>query len=110
MNDFKSTQNVDVPLGALYQTKNQMTFTTNDTGFDYVFQASTILNAELLFPNVLENISLDSITDINDLVNHFRAQIGNEFFLGIYDVMENALVFIDIANAANYTNVQGALS
>lgn len=68
---------------------------------------STILNAIVLFPNVLTNIDSDYIHHISDLIEQAHNSLGNESPDNIYEVLESVVVFMSVSEIADYTYTEG---
>lgn len=107
MKNFYEYSGYNITTEALVQRKDSKKFTLEKSDFTYYFDHSTILDSRKMYPNILEHISSNNVTDIQGLINHAKYMIGKENIFKIYDILELSLPYIDIAEIANTTYVEG---
>jgi GH18 family chitinase len=102
---FKQYSGIELSKDSFVQRDKDKKFDLN--GKHYTFMHSTILNAIVLFPNVLTNIDSDYIHHISDLIEQAHNSLGNESPDNIYEVLESVVVFMSVSEIADYTYTEG---
>lgn len=103
--DFYRYSNINITKDAFVQRSKDKNFQIGTKS--YTFQRTTILDSHVLYPNILNHISKDNVTNIRTLVEYADNKLGNDDPTYLYEILESSLVFSEIAEIANITYVDG---
>lgn len=104
--DFKKYSNISININA-FVNRELAKDKTVVHGIKLTFTKSTLLDANMLFPNMLQYMSKQNITQINNIIDKSINAFSSESPSDLYKILKPMLIYVDVAETAEFTYVEG---